>query len=255
MLHWPDSQIIWRALLIVGVLLISYSYILMTYNTLAFGSPLKFGYSLSAQQGWPLMQQGLMGVTYPKAGVLREVLVGRYRGILPLAPELIAAPFGFFLLWKETSARAAAIAAATISVYYAVLSASYVSWDGGYSYGPRYLGAGLPFLCLPLALVWTRRSWAWRLPLLATGLYGAFISLMAVSTDSMPSTRFKSPVQQVLWPAFHTGQLSQNLGTLAGLPGLRSLIPLLALWGASIAAWAYLNAESTPKVHIKFTTD
>ena len=81
--------------------------VLAVYNLLVFGSPFKFGYAISAQQSWPQMRQGLMGVTYPKAYVLREILVGRYRGLLPLAPVLAAAPFGLALLWKQANARGA----------------------------------------------------------------------------------------------------------------------------------------------------
>jgi len=215
--------------------------VLMIYNTLAFGSPLKLGYAISAQQDWPLMKQGLMGVTYPKAYVLREIIVGRYRGLLPLAPLVGTAPFGLWLLWKQANARGSALVATAIALYYVLMNASYASWDGGYSYGPRHLSPALPFLCLPLALLWTRSSPAIRSLLAVLAFYGAFISLIAVSTNVMPPDTAKSPVQELLWPAFHAGNLSQNLGTFTGLRGLASLIPLFLVWGAAIAAWVWLR--------------
>jgi hypothetical protein len=214
--------------------------VLGVHNLLVFGSPFKLGYSISAQQNWPLMKQGLMGVTYPKAYVLREILVGRYRGLLPLAPVLAAAPFGLRLLWKQANARASTLAVTAIALYYVLLNASYASWDGGWSYGPRHLSPALPFLALPLGLLWTKSSRAVRSMLAVLFLYSAAITLLGVSTVVMP-TDAKSPVQDLLWPAFRAGLIDKNLGMLVGLHGLLSLIPLFLVWGAAFGAWVWLR--------------
>jgi hypothetical protein len=226
--------------------------VLMIHNAMAFGSPFRIGYpynvmgpaTLTVQQ-----RQGFVGVTYPKAHVLVEILVGQYRGLLLLAPVVAAAPFGLWLLWKRPEARNGALAAAVIALYYVLFNASYIVWDGGWSYGPRFLAPALPFLCLPLALLWSRSTLALRSLLAVLVFYGAFISLVAVSTFAMPPDYVKSPVSQLLWPAFHTGHLSPvpstwNLGMLAGLSGLTSLIPLFLVWGAGIVAWVWLGRFS-----------
>ena len=221
--------------------------LLLTYNTLAFGSPFRIGYAISAQQGWPLNQQGLIGVTYPKAHALLEILVGRFRGLLPLAPIVGAAPFGFWLLWKQRNARGPFLVVTGIAVYYILLNASYVVWYGGYSYGPRYLSPALPFLCLPLALLWTRSSLMIRSLLAVLTFWGAWVSLLAVSINTMPPDYVKSPVQDLLWPAFRAGHLQGNFGMLTGLRGLASLIPLLLIWGAAFAAWMWLRHRLVPE--------
>jgi hypothetical protein len=221
--------------------------VLAIYNLLVFGSPFKFGYAISAQQSWPQMRQGLMGVTYPKAYVLREILVGRYRGLLPLAPVLAAAPFGLGLLWKQANARASTLAMTAIALYYLLLNSSYAVWDGGWSYGPRHLSPALPFLCLPLGLLWTRSSRAVRSVLAVLFLYSVSITLLGVSTVVMPPTDAKSPVQELLWPAFRAGLVDKNLGMLIGLHGLVSLIPLFVVWGAAIAVWVWLRLSLGPK--------
>jgi hypothetical protein len=221
--------------------------VLLMYNAAAFGSPLKLGYAISAQQGWPLMQQGIMGVTYPKLYVLREILIGRYRGLLPLAPIIGAAPFGLWLLWKQGKARGSVLAVSAIALYYVLLNASYAVWDGGYSYGPRHLSPALPFLCLPVALLWTRSSAVFRSLLAILAVCGVLESLVAVSTNTMPPEYVKSPVQQVLWPAFRAGDLWANWGKLIGLRGLASLLPLLLIWGAASAAWVWLRLRFVPK--------
>jgi hypothetical protein len=218
--------------------------VLAVYNLLVFGSPFKLGYAISAQQNWPQMRQGLMGVTYPKAHVLREILVGRYRGLLPLAPVIGAAPFGLRLLWKQANARGSTLAIAAIALYYLLLNSSFAVWDGGWSYGPRHLSPALPFLCLPLALLWTRSSGLVRWVLALLSLYSASITLVAVSTVVMPPSDARSPVQELLWPAFRAGLIDKNLGLLIGLHGLVSLIPLFLVWGGAIAAWVWLRRFS-----------
>jgi hypothetical protein len=243
---WPSgSGRLTRVAIGVAVGALPCIIVLAVYNSLVFGSPFKLGYSISAQQNWPQMRQGLMGVTYPKAYVLREILVGRYRGLLPLAPVIGAAPFGLILLWKQANARASTLAITAIAVYYVLLNSSYAVWDGGWSYGPRHLSPALPFLSLPLGILWTRSSRAVRSVLAVLFLYSVSITLLGVSTVVMP-TDAKSPVQELLWPAFHAGRIDKNLGMLIGLHGLASLILLFVVWGAAFAAWVWLVPRSSP---------
>jgi hypothetical protein len=152
-----------------------------------------------------------------------------------------AAPFGLRLLWKQAHARWITLAIIAIALYYLLLNASYAVWDGGWSYGPRHLSPALPFLCLPLGILWSRSSHAVRWVLAVLLFYSAFITLLGVSTVVMPSTDVKSPVQELLWPAFRAGLIDKNLGMLIGLRGLASLIPLFLFWGAALAAWAWLR--------------
>ena len=75
------------------------------------------------------------------------------------------------------------------------------------------------------------------------------MSLMAVSTYSMPPDYVQSPVRDLLWPAFHAGHLSPlygtwNLGIIVGLHGLASLVPLVLVWGAACAVWMWLGRLS-----------
>jgi hypothetical protein len=247
---WSDRTRVFRVAIGIAAGALPCILVIMTYNALAFGSPLAFGYSYNVSFGWAT-KDGIMGVTYPKAHALRELLVGRYRGLLPLAPLVAAAPFGLRLLWKQKDARGSVIAIAALSLYYLLFNASYAAWDGGWCYGPRYMSSALPFLCLPLALLWSRSSLVFRSLLATLALYGVSISLIAVSTNIQPPGYLKSPVQELLWPAFRAGHIPLyypdrwNLGTLAGLQGLASLLPLFLLWGAASAAWVWLARQSS----------
>ena len=122
------------------------------------------------------------------------------------------------------------------------------------------LGAGLPLLCAGLAPAWSSANPHWRRVLAALAICGALFSLMAVSTTAQPPDQFRCPLFQLLAPSFLAGKLSLtqgsmltsseagtqghgafNLGELAGLHGLPSLIPLFVVWGVATFLWSRMN--------------
>jgi len=164
---------------------------------------------------------------------------------------------------------APALVALMIGAYYLVLNASYIYWEGGWSYGPRHLSPSLPFVALGAAPVWDSASKAGRMLLVVCCVWGAALSLIAVSTTAQPPGNLQSPVHDFLWPAFRAGDLSVNhqsfvdytadpdrlrggvrshaawnVGELLGLRGLWSLLPLAGIWG--VAAWSLTRDARTP---------
>lgn len=216
--------------------------VLMSYQYLAFGSPFHVSYSYTTYDvapPSPEMGNGFFGLSYPRMKVLWEVLFGRYRGLFQLAPVLVVAPLGFVLLWRRRPEwHASILAIAALVGYYVVFNASYRYWDGGYSTGPRHIAPLLPFLCFALSLLWTWSRPIYRLAMSILALYGSFIALMAVCTDPMPGTDVKSPVQELFWPAFRSGNLAtSNVGKILGLEGLTKLLPLLLIWVLLLGIW------------------
>ncbi len=227
--------------------------VLMAYQWACFGSPFHIAYS--SESTYPGMEQGVFGVSVPRTIRLRRILFGAYRGLLPLAPALAAAPVGLLLMiLKAGRRRRAAIAASTIAVYFVLLNASYAYWEGGWSYGPRHAAPAIPFLCIGLAVLWTTLARAGRLLLAALSTYGVAVTLVAVSTMPLPPANIRRPVTDFLLPAFLDGDLSLNsqtmvsgsvdtdfrahhepkaafnLGMKMGLDGHASLVPLALVW-------------------------
>src|SRR5581483_805279 len=237
-----------RALRLVGALTASAlaaAAVLMIFQYVCFGSPFHLAYS--SEQGYVGMQHGIFGVEIPKLVRLRRILFGEYRGLLPLAPILTVAPFGLVFVRR----RLVAAAAFAIAVYYILLNASYVYWEGGWSYGPRHASPAIPFLCIGVAMLWTRAPRLGRAALAIVGAYGVALTLVAVSTAPLPPNNIRRPVAELLWPAFVDGDLALNpqtfvsgganpdfrahtepkaafnLGMKMGLRGLTSLLPLM----------------------------
>lgn len=240
---------------------------LMAYQYAAFGSPWRLGYAQYPAGSFTWMQHGLLGLTYPRFGVILKLLFGPRRGLFFAAPLLIIAPFGLWLISKSRKHRAAAFASAGIFGYYLLFNASFPVWDAGWSYGPRYMAAGIPALCIGIAPAWDSFRTRGKRVLLVLLTASMILSLVAVATDANPPDTYHHPMSELLWPSFWSGHLSLNsasmltaaeengsrdygafnLGQLLGLRGLPSLLPLIAIW--AIAGFLWFRKErpsSTP---------
>jgi hypothetical protein len=230
---------------------------LLDYRHAVFGG-FRPSYAYYDPNSFSFMQQrGYLGLTYPHPDRLLKILFGCSRGLFFASPIMLAAPLGLWWLGKQKSDRAAALVAGAIASYYFLFNASFYWWKSGLSFGPRYAGACIPFLCVELAVVWKRATPGWRRMLLILALCSVSLTLMVVSTTTQLSMQDSCPLVHSVWPAFRSGQMALNrqsmvtvaeagsngrygafnLGQLVGLHGLASLIPLLSVWGVAALLW------------------
>lgn len=219
--------------------------VILMYQKAAFGSPFRLGYEYVVNYQ-DTLHHGALGVTYPKLHALLALLFGKRCGLLLFAPVLVAAPFGFYRLWRTGLPRLSLGVSAGIAVYYLLFNASYLHWQAGASFGPRYLSPGLPFGCLFLAPVWQRARPGLKAVLAAGAAFGVTVGLAGAATSSMVSEQVVFPVKQAL-QALGRGELygqggAWNLGSLAGLQGWAALLPLLALWSVAAVIWWRLGS-------------
>ncbi len=239
----------WRLLVAGGACAV----VLLTYNALAFGNPLHLGYQ--SEERFEELRRGFFGITTPELWRVRELLFGAYRGLLPLWPLAALAPVGLLSAARDPRRRATALTALFIAVYYVILNASYHYWEGGWAYGPRQIMSAMPFVALGLAPLWDARRLWFRGVLAAAFAWGTALALVAEATNPQPDAAIKSPVTELMWPAFRDGDLSLNsqtvvhsvppggqrpgrdvpraawnLGEIAGLHGRSSLVPLGVIW-------------------------
>ena len=118
--------------------------LLLTYDALAFGSPLHLSYRYVA-----IKQQstGFFGIGLPHLHSTYQVLVGS-SGLLLISPVLVAAAYGLVLLARTH--RAEAIVCGAVAVFFLLLNCGYFSPYGGTLLGPRFFVPALPFLALGL---------------------------------------------------------------------------------------------------------
>ena len=251
------SEARWRVVAGVGTGAGICIVVLLAYLHAAFGA-FRPSYSYYDPQSFSFMQQqGYLGLTYPHPDRLLKILFGCSRGLFFAAPVGLAAPIGLWWLAKTRAWRGPALAAAGIAAYYFLFNASFYWWKAGESFGPRYAGAGIPLLCVGLAVAWERASLAWRRLLVGLAIGSVFLALMVISTSSQLSMQDSCPILHSSWPAFWAGQMAMNrdsmltvaeagsngahgafnLGQLVGLRGLASLVPLLTMWGIAALLW------------------
>jgi len=241
--------------------------VFMVYNELAFGKLVYVGYT--SEEGFEAMRTGFFGVHWPKLSVMYELLFGTRRGLLPLAPVLAIVPVGFWLLIRDRATRAAGLVAGAVALYFLLMTSGYAYWNGGWSYGSRHLGPGLAFMCIGLAPVWMLVPTVVRAPILVLALVSVLQSLVAVATTPQLPIEYQRPMQDLLWPAFKSGDFpigwqsfqelrpppgpmsqlarqrvpraSWNVGQLVGLRGHASLIPLLIIWIGAAFVWRHIG--------------
>jgi hypothetical protein len=201
--HWlrPRRHNVVAAALLGGVLAVLP---LLVHNKLAFGAPFELGYSKVV--GFAGMAQGFMGLSVPRAGIVYELLFGRHRGILWVAPIGLAWPFALWACRRWLSLATAAVLV-LVPLSFLLINAGYYYWDGGYSTGPRFLTPALAFICLPLAFLWMSVRRAWLGAVLALAGLSGLVTLVCISVDMTAPRYYADPLFDYLLPRFLAGRI------------------------------------------------
>ena len=203
---------------------------LLGYNLFAFGTPFRLGYQ--GVVGWEGMDQGLFGLTHPRLAVLGEILWGPHRGILWVAPVLVVALPGLWLLWRR-GWRDLAVLALAGAVAAFLYNASYVYWDGGNSTGPRHAMPAVAFLSLALPGVWAAAG-RWGRAALAALLAGSVAINLAIAAAEItaPWSATNALIDGVWRERFRPGYLRTIPNEFFGLTPWQGL----AIWAVAAAA-------------------
>ncbi len=202
----------------------------MMYNQALFGGPLTLGYSYS--ELWQEQHHtGFMSLALPHWEAIWGITFSAFRGLFALSPFLLLALPGLGLWYRSGEHRPEFWVVLTSVSTMFIFNSSSIMWWGGFAIGPRYLLAMLPFMALPIVLVfrdWKKQSW---LPILTTALF--LWSLIAtwgltLAGQAFPSDTIRNPLVEYAWPNWRTGNIARNLGNLLHLSGITSLLPLLA---------------------------
>lgn len=181
-----------------------FAVILALYNRAAFGGffELSSGHERLGEFQ-ELAGSGLFGVGLPSPLILLRLLVDPSKGLLVFSPVLLLAPLG----WKAARAALGTRAFATLLLVPAsliLLYSGYPNWHGGWTVGPRYLTAAIPFLALPLSL-----AWRGRLALLLAGYSATAVILTSVAFPFVPPP-FPLPWGSFALPMLRDGLIAPN---------------------------------------------
>lgn len=215
--------------------------VMAAYHTVAFGTPLATPYFFQNPEFASDEGTFLSG---PSGRVLRELLVGRYRGLCVFSPVLIFALYGGWASIlgsarvdsrRAKTLRVYAVTAVSVLVLWLLLNASYRVWWGGYTSGPRLIIPALALLA-PLIGLGVQRFPRAGFTLLTIS---AVNQLAITGVWVRLSEDYSDPLRQVIYPLLLAGQFDRsNIGIAVGMtprislvvPGIAAAILLTMSW-------------------------
>ena len=190
---------------------------LALYDQAVYGSITHVAYA-----DLPRHQSGFFGIRLPSLTVL-VALLGDSRGLLTLAPVLVAGLIGIGLLYRRGH-RAEAVVMAAVCASYFLYNAGYFLPFGGGSPGPRFLVPTLPFLGVAYR----------RLP-------GPTLALGAISATTLVTATLTHPLvgyesETGIWSRLLTHGFFQPtiVSAFGAGRGWVAIVPFLLLAGAAI---------------------
>jgi hypothetical protein len=175
--------------------------ILLTYNTLAFGSPWRMGYFYEVLDQFKNVHSSSnpLGMRRPDWSKFGELIWGERRGLIRFAPIVILTIPGLFALIRRRHLGMAIVSTLTM-ISVVLVNLSYPEWSGGWSTGPRLLVPLLPFAMLPVAglLAIGGRGTTVLASLLA--LAGGLIILQFVAIGARVPDFVARPLAEGVWP-------------------------------------------------------
>lgn len=219
----------WRPVVAFGAGAATQALLLMFFQWRAYGNPLTPGHKMCENpQFAAVLSQGVFGIGLPDAKVFFDLSVSPGFGFFGLSPfmvlGLVALPFLLTVRRpKPTIGREAVVGAAlTMLALWLTVSAA-VNWRGGWTIGPRYLGAAPPFFAFLslLGLEWFAEGSAWRRVVARAAAAG--LALASVVSIGLAGFMFSSlpedvtrPLPEVVVPFLVAGMVPHHVGELLG---------------------------------------
>jgi hypothetical protein len=207
--------------------------LLLAYHKLAFGSPFKTGYNFAVEN---TLHRGFLGVIGPSATCFWTTLFTPSNGLFTLVPWALFALVGAVAVARDPEARARCgaetiVCVAVLAVNVALLSCldPYMS-RGGWSVGPRYLTASLPFVAWLAAAGFRSVERFSPARVLTQALVVGTTVIFVAGATTYPHwpDGLRNPIYELAFPLLAHGYAVHSLGTLIGLHGLWAIAPMYA---------------------------
>lgn len=180
--------------------------VLLTYNFIAFGSPLDMGYFHHATQQFAKVHsaENPLGLNLPDFSRLAPLMWGEYRGLIFYVPWAALAPVGWWRMMrcKEWKFLWITLAGFMVPLW---VNLSYPEWTGGWSTGPRLLVPALPWLglaagfALPLKVARCVAIPAW--------IWGFVVTTLYLGVGGRISQDIARPLRDAVWLIWSGGRL------------------------------------------------
>ena len=133
---------------------------LLTYNTVALGSPFTLNTSFQNPAFKEIAPAFLGMFTAPSWFAAVVITVTPWRGLFWLSPVLLLSLVAMFGWWRKGVFRAERWIIGGVALFFFGINTCFNGFHGGFAAGPRYLIPAIPFLCLPLVPAFVHWRWA-----------------------------------------------------------------------------------------------
>jgi len=212
------------------------------YNFAATGSMLRFPEELLIER---LGVGGPLGLTVNPLYGLYMTLVDPRKGLIPLYPVL---GLGIILLplFLRSIPRGEATAIASLVLAYIIPHTMWYDFDGGLSYGPRFLAPITPLLALPIGVAMGGAGFYAALSLALAGASAVMNAVVVTATPypcaledmGIPSPQFFTCALPKLLEGFRSSYLYRLVSPLTGEPW-GPVVSIAVLGALSIAVMVY----------------
>ena len=238
---WPRRDLV-RAIVLAAAGASVPIAMLLAYHALCFGSPLRTGYDASVNFA-QFHQQGFLGMTRPHLDALWGTLFAADNGLVVLMPWLLFAVPGGVILWRRGE-RGVVLVAGSVAVMFLLFVISLTFWRSGWSVGPRYITALLPF---ELPLVAAAIAWLRTRPLVLGAAAGTMVLSVVIYCASAATficwpDSLHDPLVDCTLRLLGDNVVAPNaLGMACGIRGLVTILPYAAAT-LGLTGWAIARA-------------
>jgi hypothetical protein len=241
----------WRTAALAFVGAVPPLLLLAHFHAAAFGSPWSTPYShLENAEFVRDISPGVLGISAPTGERFANSFFLPPLGLFFWSPWIAVAVGAAPLLLRRR--HAAGTTALAVVAYYLLFQVTHALWRSGWSVGPRYITAVVPFAAATIAFAIAEldaRARPWALALV--GGAGA-ASVLAIGLASSLCQGFPlevyNPLVEIVAPLLAHGYVAPNLLQLAGVPGLWSALPALAALAVGIALLLTAPLRIAPEV-------
>lgn len=179
--------------------------LLAGYNAICFGGPFRLSSSFEKFGSFSsLAQSGLFGIGWPSLAVVLRLLGDPGKGLLVFSPFLLLLPRALATTWFILP-RDAFWTLVLVPLSLLLLYSGYPNWHGGWTVGPRYLVAVLPFLVFPFVF-----RGGGRLEAALVGAAALAVTLTSLVFPFVPN-EFVLPWGSLAAPLLAQGLVAPNL--------------------------------------------
>lgn len=208
----------WRARLdkvipmIIGAL--PWLLVLLAYNYACFEDPFTLAYSYKALPDFQrIHSQGIFGISMFSFKAFYKLMVSPAKGLFFFSPFLLLGLLGLIkgVLKKECGKEPVSggnyLFPLIVIVAYTFFGASFVDYDGGWTFGPRHLVPMVPFLVLGFAALRLNKRWLSVL-LYSLGLMSILIFALGTISSMHFPLPFDAPIVEFAWEVLKEGYIS-----------------------------------------------